>query len=86
MEARDNRGTGNRATVPFTLFVLDVNDNVPRFLKNPMDFILGPEGYNFSQRAFIKVGTLAKSKTTIIDADNPAKLVGRFFTFIFLMR
>ncbi|CAH1407036.1 unnamed protein product [Nezara viridula] len=54
VEARDDRGNGNRARVEFFLFVLDVNDNVPRFLKNPMEFILGPEGTNFSQAAYIK--------------------------------
>lgn len=48
------KGTGNKAVVPFTLILMDCNDNAPVFEKNPMEFILGPDGANFSQRAFIK--------------------------------
>jgi hypothetical protein len=55
IEARDMKGLGNRAIVPFIIEVLDVNDNSPHFDKSPMEFILGPDGTNFSQRAFVKV-------------------------------
>uniref|UniRef100_A0A224X735 Putative cadherin egf lag seven-pass g-type receptor n=1 Tax=Panstrongylus lignarius TaxID=156445 RepID=A0A224X735_9HEMI len=54
IEARDMKGVGNKATVPFILHVIDVNDETPVFEKNPLDFILGPDGTNFTQRAFIK--------------------------------
>ncbi|KAL1117783.1 hypothetical protein AAG570_004098 [Ranatra chinensis] len=54
VEARDMNGLGHVASVPFTLYMTDVNDNSPTFEKSPIEFILGPEGTNFSQRAFIK--------------------------------
>ncbi|BES87672.1 Hypothetical protein NTJ_00475 [Nesidiocoris tenuis] len=67
VEARDMKGSGNKAIVPFTLIVLDVNDNAPIFERNPIEFILGPDGTNFSQRAFIKA--------TDADAEAPNNIV-----------
>ncbi|KAK9506580.1 hypothetical protein O3M35_008483 [Rhynocoris fuscipes] len=67
IEARDMKGLGNRATVPFILNIIDVNDETPVFEKNPIDFILGPDGTNFSQRAFIKA--------TDADAEAPNNIV-----------
>lgn len=57
VEARDNDGTGLLATVPLTVQVLDVNDEAPKFLRDPMDFILAEDGLSFTERAFIKVNT-----------------------------
>ncbi|XP_073977349.1 cadherin 86C isoform X3 [Rhodnius prolixus] len=67
IEARDMKGVGNRATIPFTLNIIDVNDETPKFEKNPLDFILGQDGTNFSQRAFIKA--------TDADAEPPNNVV-----------
>ncbi|XP_014250351.1 cadherin-86C [Cimex lectularius] len=67
IEAKDMKGSGNRATVPFTLYILDVNDETPTFEKSPIEFILGPGGTNFSQRAFIKA--------TDADAESPNNIV-----------
>lgn len=58
VEARDNDGAGNAATVPLTISVTDVNDNAPKFLRDPMDFILDKDGLGFSDRAFIKVSNI----------------------------
>lgn len=58
VEARDNDGAGNVATVPLTISVTDVNDSAPKFLRDPMDFILDKDGLGFSDRAFIKVSNI----------------------------
>lgn len=58
VEARDNDGQGNQASVPLTIQVLDINDNAPKFLRDPMDFILAEDGLGFTERAFIKVRLL----------------------------
>lgn len=75
IEARDMKGVGNRATIPFTLNIIDVNDETPKFEKNPLDFILGQDGTNFSQRAFIKV---------IIRRFSVACILHKIFFFFFL--
>ncbi|KAG8287771.1 hypothetical protein J6590_030333 [Homalodisca vitripennis] len=54
VEARDSDGLGNRAAVPLTITVLDVNDEAPKFVRDPMDFILDKDGLGFTERAFIK--------------------------------
>ncbi|XP_054258885.1 cadherin-86C-like [Macrosteles quadrilineatus] len=54
VEARDMDGLGHRATVPLIITVIDVNDEAPRFVRDPMDFVLDKYGLGFVERAFIK--------------------------------
>lgn len=54
VEATDENGIGNRATVPLIIKLIDVNDEPPIFEKNLFEFILSPSLKNFTFPAFIK--------------------------------
>lgn len=54
VEATDENGNGNRATVPLIIKLIDVNDNAPQFERNLYEFILSPSLSNFTFPAFIK--------------------------------
>ncbi|GLV43635.1 Cadherin 86C [Carabus blaptoides fortunei] len=54
VEATDENGNGNRATVPLIIKLIDVNDNAPQFERNLYEFILSPSLNNFTFPAFIK--------------------------------
>lgn len=54
IEARDNDGIGNRATVPLTIKLLDVNDETPEFERPIYEFILAANLKNFTSPAIIK--------------------------------
>lgn len=54
VEARDNDGIGNRATVPLVITLLDVNDETPEFERPIYEFILSPGLNNFTSPAIIK--------------------------------
>lgn len=54
IEARDNEGIGNRATVPLVIKLLDVNDVAPEFERPVYEFILASNLRNFTSPAFIK--------------------------------
>lgn len=55
VEAKDMEGTGNMATVPLIIKLLDVNDETPRFERPTFEFILQPNLRNFTSRAFVRV-------------------------------
>lgn len=63
VEARDEDGEGNRATVLLVIKLLDVNDNPPIFEKSLYEFILSPDLRNFTNPAIIHA--------TDMDADYP---------------
>lgn len=54
VEARDNDGIGNRATVPLIIKLLDVNDETPEFERSIYEFILAANLRNFTSPAIIK--------------------------------
>lgn len=54
VEATDENGNGNRATVPLIIKLIDVNDEPPVFEKSLFEFILSPSFKNFTFPAFIK--------------------------------
>nr|CAD7393854.1 unnamed protein product [Timema cristinae] len=53
VEARDMEGSGNRATVPLIIKLIDVNDETPYFEKDQYDFFLTPSLRNFTTPAII---------------------------------
>lgn len=55
VEARDMGGVGNKGTVSLVFEITDVNDEIPTFVRNPMDIILAPGDKNFTEQIFIKV-------------------------------
>ncbi|KAK6645399.1 hypothetical protein RUM43_001676 [Polyplax serrata] len=67
VEAKDMEGTGNMATVPLIIKLLDVNDETPRFERPTFEFILQPNLRNFTSRAFVRA--------TDNDAEKPNNIV-----------
>lgn len=55
VEARDEEGEGQAATVPLVITLIDVNDHAPVFEYNSYVLYLGPDNKNFTTRAFLKV-------------------------------
>ncbi|XP_044741424.1 cadherin-86C isoform X2 [Chrysoperla carnea] len=53
VEARDEDGEGNRATVLLIIKLIDVNDNAPIFERSLYEFILAPDLRNFTNPAII---------------------------------
>lgn len=54
VEATDEDGIGNRATVPLLIKLIDVNDEPPVFERSLFEFILSPTLRNFTFPAYIK--------------------------------
>lgn len=77
VEATDENGVGNRATVPLIIKLIDVNDETPVFERSLYEFILSPSLRNFTFPAYIKANDKDVSKP-----NNVVRLVK--FTFLFL--
>ncbi|XP_071455773.1 cadherin-86C [Hetaerina americana] len=54
VEARDEDGNGLRATVPLTIKLLDINDEVPIFSRPAYEFFLDRDGKNFTSEAYVE--------------------------------
>ncbi|XP_052869499.1 cadherin-86C [Anopheles cruzii] len=54
VEARDDDGIGNRAEVPLTIRLIDVNDESPAFERSLYEFLLAADLANFTVPAFIR--------------------------------
>lgn len=54
VEATDENGNGNRATVPLIIKLIDVNDETPAFERRLYEFILSASLRNFTFPAYIK--------------------------------
>ncbi|XP_058063242.1 cadherin-86C [Anopheles bellator] len=54
VEARDDDGIGNRAEVPLTIRLIDVNDESPAFERSLYEFLLSADLANFTVPAFIR--------------------------------
>lgn len=67
VEARDEDGAGLRSTVPLIIRVLDVNDETPRFVREPYELILAPDRASFSSPVFLQA--------TDTDAEPPNNIV-----------
>ena len=55
IEARDNEGSGLSTSAPLLIHLLDINDNVPRFINTPYEVTMSPDLSRFTSKVFVQV-------------------------------